>query len=109
VNLKQAADECTIFIHNGNHDMAYELLSYGVPSIILPSKPDQVMLAYQLAEQGLAFVGPEFSELLDISALIQVAKNEDQVWLNCSNLQMKYENHQSLHRLHDLVKAELLA
>lgn len=109
VDLKQAADGCNVFINTGNHDVVYELLSYGIPSIILPTEPDEIMLAYQLMQQGLAFVGQETAELLETEALIAMSKEQDQVWMNCSNLQMKYENHESLHRLHDLVKAELLA
>ncbi len=109
VNLKLATDECNIFINNADHDLTYELLTYGVPSIFLPNEPDQVMLAYQLVQQGLSFVGPATPDQLDIAELIQRSRDQDQVWMNCSHLQMKYENHESLHRLHDLVKAELLA
>jgi len=109
VDLKQVVDECNIVINTGEHDVVFELLSYGVPSIILPSEPDQLMVAFQLMQQGLAFVGQESAEHLDISSMISMLKEQDQVWMNCSSLQMKYESHDSLYRLHDLIKAELVA
>lgn len=109
VNLKLTADQCNLFINNGEHDIVYELLSYGIPSTLLPSEPQQVMLAYQLAQKGYSFVGPATVDELDLPALLQRTRDQDQVWLNCSHLSLKYENHESLHRLHDLVKAELLA
>jgi hypothetical protein len=109
VDLKQAVDQCNVFINDADHDIVYELMSYGVPSIFLPSRADQIMLAYQLSQQGYSFVGPATAEELNLLALLKMSKDQDQVWLNCSHLSMKYENHKSLNRLHDLVKAELLA
>lgn len=109
VDLKQAVNDCNIFINDASHDLVYELLTYGVPSILLPNKPEQVMLAYRLVMQGFAFVGPQSVDELEIETLIARSRNQDQVWLNCSHLQIKYENHKSLHRLHDLIKTELLA
>lgn len=109
VNLREAVDQCHVFINDADHDIVYELMSYGVPSIFLPTRLEQIMLAYQLSQRGLSFVGPATEDELDLEDLLKMSRDQDQVWLNCTHLSMKYENHKSLHRLHDLVKAELLA
>lgn len=107
VNIARVAEQSKAIINHSGHNLVYELLRMGLPSILLPSNPENMLLAYRLAEQGLAFAGPTDARHLDIAQLLKQAKQQDQVWHNAARLSMRYEKYNSLARLHDLVASKL--
>lgn len=107
VNIRQVVEHCRVLINNSGHNIVYELLMMGVPSVLLPSTIENVLLAYRVAKRKLGFAGPAKPDLMDIDALIKKVGDSDQIWANASRMSMKYQNHESLERLHDLILAKL--
>ncbi len=107
VDIKAVTDQCRVFINHCGHNLVYELLMQGIPSILLPNNPENTLLAYRVAKRKLGFPGPAKPSRLNINELIESVATNDQVWANASRLSLKYENHESLERLHDLIAAKL--
>lgn len=107
VDIKAASEQSRVFINHCGHDLVYELLMQGMPSILLPNDPENTLFAYQLAKQKLGFPGPAKPSRLNIDELIESAAKNDQVWANASRLSLNYQNHESLHRLQNLIAAKL--
>ncbi|NND00716.1 MAG: hypothetical protein HKN85_11090 [Gammaproteobacteria bacterium] len=108
VSIRQAVDQCKVFINEANHDLVYELLSYGVPSIFLPSEPENKLLAYRLVKLRVGFTGPASPAELDLERMIRANNEQDQVWHNAAGVSIKYEDREKLLRLHSVIKAELV-
>jgi len=109
IDLRHAVDKCKVFITDGDHDITYDLLSLGAPSIFLPSEAENRLLAHRVVANGLGFMGQSTVMALNLVDLLQANSQQHQVWHNAAHISIKYENHQSLERLHDLIKAELVA
>lgn len=109
VDMRQAVDNCKVFINDGDHDITYDLLSLGAPSIFLPTEPANRLLAHRVVANGLGFMGQSTVMALNLEDLLKANSQQHQVWHNAAHISLKYENHQSLERLHDLIKAELVA
>jgi UDP:flavonoid glycosyltransferase YjiC (YdhE family) len=103
VNLRSVAQQCKIVFSDAEHDLIYELLTYGVPSVLLPKGIQNTLLTFRLAKKRLGFAGPSKSSKLDVAALIEKTQTFDQVWHNASRFSLKYATHRSLTRLCDLV------
>jgi hypothetical protein len=104
VSVRSVAQPCKIVFGQADHDLAYEFLLMGVPFILLPNGIQNTLLTYRLAKKRLASAGPSKSSKLDVTALIETKRTVDQVWHNASRFSLKYENHSSLTRLHELIK-----
>ncbi|RBP49380.1 hypothetical protein [Arenicella xantha] len=107
VNIRRVIEQCRVVINNCNHDLIYELLITGTPSILLPNNPENMLLAYRVAKRKLGFPGPAKPDGLDLNKLIEKATTSDQIWANASRMSLKYENHHTLSRLHQLIAAKL--
>jgi len=107
VDLKAAADQCRVFINHGGHGLVYDLLLHAMPSIMLPSNPENTLLAFRVAKRKLGFPGPAKPSRLNIDELIDSVLKNDQVWANASRFSLKYVNHEPLSRLPDLIAAQL--
>jgi len=107
VDMPAVYEQCRIFVNDCSHDQVYELISAGIPPILLPSDAESVLLAYRVAKCKLGFPGPTKPGRLDINGLIEKVSKNDQVWANASRISLKYENYDSLHRLQDLIAAKL--
>ncbi len=105
VSIASVVQHCKIVFSHGEHDLIYQLLLKGVPSVLLPQGIQNTLLTYRLAKKRLGFAGPSKASKLDVNRLIESTKKVDQVWHNASRFSLKYENHSSLTRLHDLIKA----
>ncbi len=104
VNIRSVAQQCKIIFCHSKHDLVYELLMFGVPSILLPKGIENTLLTYRLAKKRLGFAGPSKSSKLDARRLIEITKNVDQVWHNASRFSLKYATHTSLTRLQNLLE-----
>jgi UDP:flavonoid glycosyltransferase YjiC (YdhE family) len=107
VNIRRVSEQCNVFINHCGHNLVYELLMMGVPSVFLPNNPENTMLAYRLAKKKIGFAGPAKPRKLDIQKLLESVKKHDQIWHNASRLALKHQNRKSLRRLHDLIAEKL--
>jgi hypothetical protein len=105
VSVRSVAEHCKIVVTHGDHDLVYELLLMGVPSVLLPYGIQNTLLTYRLAKKRLGFAGPSKPSRLDVGGLIETTRTVDQVWHNASRFSLKYQTHTSLTRLHELLKA----
>jgi len=106
VDIKQVVNQCKIFINNAEHNLVYELLILGVPSVMLPSNLEQTLLSYRVGVAGLGFPATPDARKVDVDTLIRAAREQDQVWHNVAELAIKYQNHNSLIRLNGLLKSK---
>lgn len=107
VNIRRVSEQCKVIINHSGHNLVYELLMMGVPSVFLPNNPENTLLAYRLAKKKVGFAGPAKPRKLNTAKLLETVKKHDQVWHNASRLALRYQNHGSLERLHDLLAAKL--
>ncbi len=107
VNLKKVTEQCRVVISNCEHNVLYDVLLAGTPSILLPDSHENTVLAYRVARRKLGFPGPAKADKLNLDQLIEKATTNDQIWANTSRVALKYENHESLLRVHDLIAEKL--
>lgn len=107
VNIRQVTERCRVIICHCSHDLIYELLMTGTPAILLPNNAENTLLAYRVAKRKLGFPGPAKPDKLELNKLVERASSSDQVWANTSRMSLKYENHRSLQRLHELIANKL--
>jgi hypothetical protein len=103
VSIRSVCQQCKVVFNDADHDLVYELLIHGVPSVLLPKGIQNTLLTFRLAKKRLGFAGPSKSSKLNVSKLIEKTKTVDQVWHNASRFSLKYETHTSLTRLNELV------
>lgn len=107
VNIRRVCEQCKVIINHSGHNLVYELLMMGVPSVFLPNNPENTLLAYRLAKMKVGFAGPAKPRKLNTQRLLDSVKKHDQVWHNAARISLRYQNHESLQRLHDLLAAKL--
>lgn len=107
VSIDAVVEQCDTIISDGSYDLTHQLLTLGVPSIIVPSCYESALFSYRLAKQKLCFAGPVMPSRLNTLNLLKAARKQGVEWANAAELASRYnDKNSSLVRLRDLITAK---
>lgn len=107
VDLDRVTEACRVIICHGGHGTLAHVLRRGIAPIVVPNFVEQIISAYRLGRQGLAFAAHPDPGRLDFAAMIAAAVAGDTQHHNAARFAARYPMVDSSSRISAMATAML--